>query len=114
MYYVISTIIKNYGSDLVEYYSKCREDPSDVNLQKPSNPREIMVDNLFLPFIITYIGNMSTDLQIFQQPELAACIDSFNEAAAGKKKRRKKQPVNSEEEENTGPKGPDLTKLTEE
>jgi len=68
-----------------------------------------MIEEMFLPFFINFLGNLKPDLVIFEQLEMAALIESFKEKS--KKKKRKKDPEAEVEEE---PRGIDLSKLNEE
>jgi hypothetical protein len=50
-----------YESDLVDYYDRARTDPADPTLKSPSNPRELLIDQFFLPFILSYLKDLKCD-----------------------------------------------------
>ena len=78
-----------YESDIVDYYDRSRTDPTDPTLKSASNPRELLLDHLFLPFILSYLKDLKCDtINMLKQPELNDLVESFK--AKSKKKRRKK------------------------
>lgn len=53
LYYVINAILKIYDErTLVDYHQKLAEDPKQDALKNPRNPRELLLENFFLPFIV--------------------------------------------------------------
>jgi hypothetical protein len=44
LYYVVSTIMEMFDTDLVDFYDRARADPTDPTLKSASNPRELMID----------------------------------------------------------------------
>jgi len=101
-----------YESDLVDYYDRSRADPTDPTLKSPSNPRELMIDQFFLPFLITYLKDLKCEtINMLKAPEMNDLIESFK---VKQKKKRRAKPG-----EDVGPNEPvnpevDLTKLKEE
>lgn len=101
-----------YESDLVDYYDRARADPTDPTLKSPSNPRELMIDQFFLPFMITYLKDLKCDtINMLKAPEMNDLIESFK--VKQKKKRRAKPGEDAGPTEPVNPEV-DLTKLKEE
>jgi len=78
LYYVVNSIIDLYKEDLSEYYARQQADPTDETLKKPQNPRELLVERHFLPFILQYLRDLKSDfITLFVNPKLQALLESF-------------------------------------
>jgi hypothetical protein len=53
-YYLLQAILDLHGDDLSSYFRKKQIKPDDESLKKPQTARELLLDHLFLPFIVTY------------------------------------------------------------
>lgn len=62
-YYVISAIRRIYNTpgDLLDYFSRVRKDPTSANAKKALAPRELLLEQFFLPFMIVAIKELKTD-----------------------------------------------------
>ena len=63
LYYVVNALIKLFPgeSDLQSYYSKLNEDPKAEALKNPRNPRELLLENFFVPFLLTSIKELKCE-----------------------------------------------------
>ena len=63
-YYVVSAINRIYNSpgDLLDYFSRCRKDPSNSNSKKANAPRELLLEQYFLPFMVVAIKELKTEV----------------------------------------------------
>lgn len=80
LYYVVNAILKLYPdeSTLQDYYSKLAEDPKQDALKNPRNPRELLLENFFVPFLLTSIKELKCEyLQFLITPQLDALIQTF-------------------------------------
>ncbi len=79
LYYVVNAILKKYDERSLEgYYRKLAEDPKQESLKNPSSPRELVLENYFLPFFLTALKELKCDsLQFLMTPQLDALISSF-------------------------------------
>jgi len=77
LYYVIDAMYSIYPeSDLVDFYSKKREDPKAEAVQKASNPRELLMEQFFVPFMLSFLKELKCDyMQFMIPPKLQAIID---------------------------------------
>lgn len=63
---------------LVDYYQKLAEDPKQDALKNPRNPRELLLENFFLPFMITAIKELKCDeMRYLIYPKLDSLIQMF-------------------------------------
>jgi hypothetical protein len=79
-YYVISAINRIYNTpgDLLDYYSRVRKDPTGANAKKAMAPRELLLEQFFLPFIVVAVKELKTDfLQIINSAHSQKLLDSF-------------------------------------
>ena len=72
LYYVVNAILKQFPEDsLRDYYDKLAEDPKQEALKNPRSPRELLLENHFLPWFITTIKELKCEhLQFLITPEL--------------------------------------------
>ena len=80
LYYVVNAILERFDSDseLQEYYKKLNDDPKSDSLKNPSNLRELLLENYFIPFLLTSIKELKgEELKFLIMPELDALIASF-------------------------------------
>ena len=80
IYYVINAILKvsDNEKDLQDFYAKLAEDPKSDAVKNPRNPRELMVENFFLPFFLTSIKELKAEtLSFLVNPELDALFQSL-------------------------------------
>ena len=81
LYYVVNAIFTLFPNDdllLKDYYTKMSEDPKNDALKNPSQPRELLLENFFLPWIMTAIKELKCDhLQFLIPPQLEALIATF-------------------------------------
>ena len=63
---------------LVEYYQKVAEGPKQDALKNPRNPRELLMENYFLPFMIMAIKELKCDeMRYLMYPKLDALVQTF-------------------------------------
>ena len=48
-------------SMLREYYAKVAEDPKHDSLKNPKNPKELMMEVFFVPFLVSAIKDLKCD-----------------------------------------------------
>ena len=80
LYYVVNAIFTcfNDDSELQEYYRKMNEDPKSDSLKNPTNLRELMLENFFMPFLLTSIKELKgEELKFLISPQLEAVIAGF-------------------------------------
>ena len=80
LYYVVNAIIKLFpnDSDLQSYYNKLAEDPKQEAVKHPNTPRELLLENFFVPFLLTSIKELKCDhMQLLITPQLDALISTF-------------------------------------
>ena len=81
LYYVINAVFKLFPNDdilLKDYYAKMAEDPKNESIKNPSHPRELLLENFFLPWIMTAIKELKCDhLQFLISAKLDSLIQSF-------------------------------------
>ena len=60
LYYVVNAVFScfNDDSELQEYYRKLNEDPKSDAIKNPSNLRELLMENFFVPFLLTSIKEL--------------------------------------------------------
>jgi hypothetical protein len=63
MYYVVNAILKVFPdeSELVDYFAKVAEDPKQESIKNPRNPRELLLENFFIPFLVTKIKELQCE-----------------------------------------------------
>jgi hypothetical protein len=75
LYYVISSIFEIYGDDLSELYERRKSKPSDEASKKAINARELMVEQFFLPFLVSYLRDSRMEaFSIMATPALAEVL----------------------------------------
>lgn len=63
---------------LADYYAKMAEDPKLDILKNPRSIRELMMENFFVPFLVTAIKELKCDhLMFLMTPEMEALVASF-------------------------------------
>jgi len=64
---------------LVEYHQKLSEDPKSEELKKyPKHPRELLLENFFLPFVLTAIKELKCgEIKYLLTPEMDALVQTF-------------------------------------
>ena len=81
LYYVVNAILKMYNDEkyLVEYHQKLSEDPKSEELKKyPKHPRELLLENFFLPFVLTAIKELKCgEIKYLLTPEMDALVQTF-------------------------------------
>ena len=80
MYYVVNAILKVFpdDSELVDYYAKVAEDPKQESIKNPRNPRELLLENFFIPFLVTKIKELQCEyLQFLMMPQMDALVQGF-------------------------------------
>lgn len=79
MYYVVNAIFQKYDERRLEsYYKKLAEDPKQDSLKNASSPRELVLENYFLPFFLTSMKELKSDsLSFLITPQLDALLSSF-------------------------------------
>ncbi len=81
LYYVVNAVFKLFPNDellLKDFYAKMADDPKNESLKNPSHPRELLLENFFLPWIMTAIKELKCDhLQFLITPKLDALISTF-------------------------------------
>lgn len=72
LYYVVSSIFEIYGDDLTEFYERRKSNPSDDTSKKAMNARELLVEQFFLPFLVSYLRDSKMEaFSIMATPALA-------------------------------------------
>lgn len=63
LYYVVNAIMKLFPAEesLKEYYKKMAEDPKQESVKEPQNPRELVMEQFFVPFLLTAIKELKCD-----------------------------------------------------
>jgi len=79
LYYVVNAILQKYDDkNLVDYYTKLGEDPKNDVLKNPRNPRELLLENFFVPFVATAIKELKCEeMKYLITPQLDALIQPF-------------------------------------
>lgn len=80
LYYVLNAIFKALPEDkiLQEYYTKMNDDPKQESLKNPKNPRELLLEVYFVPWLVTAIKELKCDfMQFLIPPEMEQLIASF-------------------------------------
>jgi hypothetical protein len=80
IYYVINAIVKKFSktSDLSDYFARVTEDPKQESVKHAKTPRELLLENFFLPFMLTFLKELKhDDIKFLITPELDALITSF-------------------------------------
>ena len=63
-------------TDLQDFYTKKREDPKQEVVQKPNNPRELLMEQFFVPFMLNFLKELKCDyLQFMIPPKLQSIIE---------------------------------------
>lgn len=63
---------------LIDYYYKLSEDPKNEALKNPRHPRELLLENFFVPFLVTAIKELKCEeMKYFITPELDALVQTF-------------------------------------
>ena len=63
---------------MADYYAKMAEDPKMDVLKNPRSIRELMMENFFVPFLVTTIKELKCDhLMFLMAPEMEALVQSF-------------------------------------
>ena len=77
MYYVINAIFNIYKDEgaLRDYYDRLAEDPKAESLKTARNPRELVLESYFLPFMCQAIKELKCEfIQFLVNPDLDALI----------------------------------------
>ena len=79
LYYVIEAMYEIFpDSDLNEHYTKKREDPKNEAVQKANNPRELLMEQFFVPFMLGFIKELKCEyMQFMIPPKLQQIIDTL-------------------------------------
>ena len=65
-------------TDLNNYYQKKQEDPKAEEVQKANNPRELLLEQFFVPFMLNYLKELKCEyLQFMIPPKLQQIIDQL-------------------------------------
>ena len=77
LYYVIEAMFKLYPeSDLNDHFAKKQEDPKAESVQKATNPRELLMEEFFVPFMLSYIKELKCEyIQFMIPPKLQTIVD---------------------------------------
>lgn len=76
LYYIVASIIEKYGDDLESFYSRRKANPNDELSKKATTYRELMIEQFFLPFLVTYFKDSKCEgFTIMASPGLAACME---------------------------------------
>lgn len=83
LYYVVASILEKYGDDLNDFYKRRKENPNDENSKKANSYRELMIEQFFLPLLVSYFRDSKCDaFSIVVSAELAHCFDQIKVAIA--------------------------------
>lgn len=64
-----------YGDNLNEFYRRRQANPTDEQSKKALTARELLIEQFFLPFFVTYLRDLKIDaFTIMATPELAAIL----------------------------------------
>ena len=64
--------------ELVPYYQKLAEDPKQDALKNPRHPRELLLENFFIPFMAQVIKDLKCEeMRYMMSPELDALVQTF-------------------------------------
>lgn len=76
-YWVCNAILNIYDeSALKDFYTKVKEDPKKEELKQATNPRELMMEHFFVPFLITAIKELKCEfIQFLITPEMAKLVE---------------------------------------
>ena len=68
IYFVINAIVTKFAktSDLAEYFARVAEDPKQESLKHAKTPRELLLENFFLPFMLTFLKELCAVQKYFQ------------------------------------------------
>ena len=63
LYYVVNAILQTFPDDsaLLEFYQKAAEDPKQEAIKNPKHPRELCMENFWIPFMVTYIKELKCE-----------------------------------------------------
>lgn len=77
IYYVVDALFQIYPeSDLQEHFQKRQEDPKAEAVQKANNPRELLLEQFFVPFMLNCLKELKAEYVHFMiPPKLQAIID---------------------------------------
>jgi len=77
IYYVVDALFQIYPeTDLQEHFQKRQEDPKAEAVQKASNPRELLLEQFFVPFMLNCLKELKAEYVHFMiPPKLQAIID---------------------------------------
>ena len=77
LYFVVDTIMTEYEADMQAFYARQQADPADEANRKAMNPRELMQERFFLPYLCTYLKEMKVEhLTFMANPELVAALEA--------------------------------------
>ena len=79
LYYVIEAMYEIYPeSDLNEHFVKKREDPKAEAVSKANTPRELLMEQFFVPFMLGFLKELKCDfIQFMIPPKLQQIIDTL-------------------------------------
>ena len=78
LYYVVASVLEKYGDDLNDFYKRRKENPSDENSKKANSYRELMIEQFFLPLLVSYFRDSKCDaFSIVVSNELAHCFEQI-------------------------------------
>ena len=77
IYYVIDALFQIYPeADLQEHFQKRQEDPKAEAVQKANNPRELLMEQFFVPFMLNCLKELKAEyLHFMIPPKLQAIIE---------------------------------------
>ena len=63
---------------MLEFFQKAAEDPKQDAIKNPKHPRELCLENFWIPFMVTYIKELKCEyLQFLIPPEVDQLISSW-------------------------------------
>lgn len=69
LYYVVCSVMEMYEDDLTAYYKRRQENPNDELNKKAQTPRELMVEQFFLPFLAQYFRDTKMEAFTFMSTQ---------------------------------------------
>mmetsp|Transcript_30221 Transcript_30221/g.37288 ORF Transcript_30221/g.37288 Transcript_30221/m.37288 type:complete len:100 (+) Transcript_30221:1304-1603(+) len=81
LYYVVNAIFKVYSNEntaLRDYVEKMREDPKADSMKVPHSPRELVLEQHFVPWLVSALKELKCEYMAFlMHPKMEQLIQSF-------------------------------------
>lgn len=75
---MVCAILQVYGDNLQQFHKRRQETPTDDMCKKAQTPRELLVEQFFLPFFVTYLRDSKSDaISITATSSMAAVLQEM-------------------------------------